>query len=200
VKGIERLRAQAAADPEAAARWEEKGRKIRPIELQAMAWIESIFPPESPTSKARGGKRLAPTLKFKEAVCWILDSGMGAESETAAAAFSEAMRENDVHFFRMMADASEYVRNLPQDSSRFAKCVIAARRLAAAMMGSEGPLPSRGKVIAAVITHLGDIAFPADEKSRWADVMKAARLADLKRDSSARTSVPLTSGIRRRRH
>lgn len=198
MKPIDKLRAQIAADPEAVAFWKKQDRKFRPLELKAMAWIEAIFPPESPTSKSRGGRSQAPSLQFKVAVCWMLDARMGVESDGAEDGFAEAMATGDPDFFRMMADAAEYVRNLPRDVSTFADCVITARRIAAEMMGADEPLPSRGTVIDGVIKYLGPAAFPKEEKSRWSEVMKAARLSDLKRDGSARKSLPMTSGFRSR--
>ncbi len=197
MKKLDKFRAEIEADPEAKAQWDEFARRLRPMELKTMAWIEEIFPPESPTSKRRGGNKLARPSEFVDAVCAILDARMGNDFDLPD--FRESMKSADPGLFLIFADAAQYVQSMPKEVSKFADCVITARRVAAILMSENGQLPKRGKVIAAVIKYLGPAAFGEEEITRWAEVMKAAGLSDLQRSGSARTSMPKTSGVRRKK-
>ncbi len=178
---IEKLREEIAADPALAAEFAAIERKLRPACLKLSAWHEAIFPPESPTSARRGGNKLALTPELMDAVCAILDARMGRPCELAASDFAEAMKSADPAFFRMMAEAAQYVRDMPEHArSLFTKHVVAARCIAAAMMGKSGPLPSKAAVKAEVMKGLGQFAY-GDASAEWSRVWAAAGLKDLPR-------------------
>lgn len=156
----------------------EAKRRMRPTILKMRAHWESLFPPESPTSKRRGGNKLAPSQEFIHAVCAILDAKMGNDFHIYG--LEEAMKSADPKFFAMLAEAAQYVRDMPQGRAVFAKHVIAARRIAADMMGASGPLPSKAKVKAAVLKQLVQEAYGA-ASPEWSRVWAAAGLKDLPR-------------------
>jgi hypothetical protein len=175
---LDKLRADIAADPKAKAFWEDAGRRMRPTFLKAAAWHDALFPPESPTSKRRGGNKLTPSPELVDAVCAILDAKMGYEYDLAQSDFDRAMKNGDVAFFRMMAEAAQYVRDIPLARKTWAKHVVAARRIAADMMGESGPLPRWSTVKDAILKQLGQEAYLEPSRD-WGRVRKAAGLIDL---------------------
>jgi hypothetical protein len=173
---IEKLRADIEADLKAKAFWEAAGRTMRPTILSLQAHWESMFPPESPTSTRRGGNKLSPSPELIVAVCRILDAKMGFEIDDGD--FRRAMKTGTPDYFHLMAKAAEYLRAMPREKSVFAKHVISARRIAADMMGKNGPLPTWFEVKDKVSDIMGQFAY--GETSRdWGRVRKAAGLADL---------------------
>lgn len=175
---LDKLRADLEADPGAKAFWAEQERRMRPTMLKAAAWHDALFPPESPTSQRRGGNKLAPAPELVDAVCAILDAKMGHECDLAQGDFDRAMKTGDVAFFHMMAEAAQYVRDMPLARKTWAKHVVAARRIAADMMGQSGPLPRWSTVKAAILKQLGQGAYLEPSRD-WGRVRKAAGLGDL---------------------
>lgn len=173
---LDKLRAEIAADPALAAEFAEIERKLRPIGLKAAAWHDALFPPESPTSQRRGGNKLGPSPELMDAVCAILDAKIGFAIEDGE--FIRAMKSGDSDFFLMMAEAAQYVRDMPQGRKTWAKHVIAARSIAASMMGKSGPLPRWSVVKSAISKQLGQEAY-AETSRDWGRVRKAAGLVDL---------------------
>ncbi len=178
MKHADKLRADIAADAALVARLAASERKMRPTFLKAAAWHDALFPPESPTSQRRGGNKLAPSPALMDAVCAILDAKMGHEYDLAKSDFDRAMKTGDVAFFRMMAEAAQYVRDIPLARKTWAKHVVAARRIAADMMGESGPLPRWVEVKDAILKQLEQEAYLEPSRD-WGRVRKAAGLGDL---------------------
>jgi hypothetical protein len=153
--------------------------KMRPLILSGQALWESLFPPESPTSRRRGGNKTGLGAWDREAVMRILDVMTGHPFDMQAE-FSAAMKNADPVFFRMMADAAQYVRDMPHAHSLFAKHVIAARRIAAGMMKAGQPFPKWSEVRRRVSDQMGQAAY-GDKSPEWSRVKGAAQLTDLPR-------------------
>jgi len=154
-------------------------RRIRPGALHVSAFLDSIFPPDSPTSARRGGSKTIIEPQVREAVIQILDAMTGNPPDMQAA-FSAAMTKPDPEFFRVMAEASQHVIDMPHTHGLFAKHVIAARRIAADLMGTEGPLPRWSDVRREVHERLGQSAYGL-ASAEWSRVKSAAGLTDLPR-------------------
>jgi hypothetical protein len=90
------------------------------------------------------------------------------------------MTKPDPDFFRVMAEASQHVLDMPHAHGLFAKHVIAARRIAADLMGTEGPLPRWSDVRREVHERLGQAAYGL-ASAEWSRVKSAAGLTDLPR-------------------
>jgi len=151
-------------------------RKFRAGMLLTQATWETIFPPESPTSRRRGGCKLAPTEDLKNAVWAILDARIGHPVDPLP--YTAAMRAGDGKFFQLMNDACAYLDAMPQAQSRFANHVIAARRVAGNAIPEDGPLPAWRTIKGKVAALLGQAAY--DETSKdWGRVRKVAGLLDL---------------------
>jgi len=152
-------------------------RRLRPAILHIGAHMDSIFPPESPTSKRRGGNKTAMDEKTKLAVCQILDA-MNGNPWHSRKAFDAAMASADAEYFRQFAQAAEYIQDMPQGHSVFARHVIAAKQVAGNKMGPEGPLPRWRDVRREVSKELGQAAY-GDKSPEWSRVKAAATLTDL---------------------
>ena len=155
----------------------ELARSLRPTILLIGADMDSIFPPESPTSKRRGGNKMALDEQTKLAVCQILDA-MRGNSWHSRKAFDAAMESADADYFRTLANAAEYVQSMPQEHSVFARHVIAAQEIASSMMDTEGPLPNWREVRREVSKELGQAAY-GDKSPEWSRLKTAAKLTDL---------------------
>lgn len=174
---LDKLRANLEGDPTAKDILTDQHRAMRPVILSAQAQWESMFPPESPTSARRGGNKLAPSPELIDAVCAILDAKTGNPVDID---FIRAMKSADVEFFRLMAEAAQYVRNMPHAHSLFARHVITARRVAASMMVKGETLPSWFTVRQQVAAVMEQAAY--DETSKeWSRVRRASCLVDLPR-------------------
>jgi len=169
---IDRLATEWQHDPEV----QKTIIKFRAGMLELAAWWNELFPPDSPTSRRRGGCKLAPSQELKDAVCAILDARTGFPVD--AARYVKAVRNSDAGFFRLMAEAVEYLETIPQAHSVFAKHVIAARKIAANMIDPELPLPRWNDVKARIEDLLGPTAYLENSKD-WGRVRKAAGLMDL---------------------
>jgi hypothetical protein len=173
---IKAFRAEIEADPAARQRWIDFNAKMRPLELKAGAWHDSIFPPPSPTSKRRGSKTFSPA--FMDAVCAILETGTaGGISEDFQAEIVAACKNNDADFFRMIADAAKHVQEMPASLSAHARHVIALRKAAAAML-EKGKEPTKQELREIVTKQLGNGAF-SQASPRWREAFKDADLTNL---------------------
>ena len=178
MKGIDRLRAQVATDPEAQAQWEEHDRKHRPLALRCMAQIEAIFPPHTPSTRRRGGGKLAVDTATKEAACAILDAMGGHPIDTAE--FQVAMAGGDTVYFLRMAAAAQHLRSVGTVATVFARHVREARLVAAGMMAAGDPKPSWRAIRREVAKRLGQAAI-TDTSTEWPRIKTAADLKTLRR-------------------
>jgi len=115
--------------------------------------------------------------KTKLAVCQILDA-MNGNPWHSRKAFDAAMASADADYFRQFAEAAEYIQDMPQAQSVFARHVIAAQQIAGDMMGPEGPFPSWREVRREVSKQLGQAAY-GDKSGEWSRVKAAANLTGL---------------------
>lgn len=178
MKGIDRLRAQIATDPEAQAQWEGHDRKLRPLALRCMAQIEAIFPPDTPSTRRRGGGKLAVDTATKEAACAILDAMGGHPIDTAE--FEAAMAAGDTVYFLRMAAAAQHLRSVGTVATVFAWHVRQARLVAASMMEAGDPRPSWKAIKNKVADKLGQAAI-TDTSPEWSRIKTAAGLKNLRR-------------------
>jgi len=178
VKGLDRLRAQVATDPEAQARWEAAGQKMKPLALRCMAQIETIFPPDTPSTRRRGGGKLALDTATKEAACAILDAMSGHPIDTVE--FEAAMTAGDTDFFLRMAAAAQHLRSVGTMATVFARHVREARLVAAGMMAAGDPKPSWQAIRREVAKRLGQAAI-TDTSPEWSRIKTAAGLKTLRR-------------------
>ena len=178
MKGLGRLRAQVATDPEAQALWEAAGQKLKPLELRCMAQIEAIFPPDTPSTARRGGGKLALDTATKEAACAILDAMGGHPIDTAE--FESAMAAGDTVYFLRMAAAAQHLRSVGTMATVFARHVREARLVAAGMMAAGDRKPSWKGIRREVAKRLEQAAI-TDTSPEWSRIKTGAGLKNLRR-------------------
>jgi hypothetical protein len=143
-----------------------------------MAQIETIFPPDTPSTTRRGGGKLALDTATKDAACAILDAMSGHPIDTAG--FEVAMAAGDTDFFLLMAAAAQHLRSVGTVATVFARHVREARLVAAGMMAAGDPKPSWQAIRREVAKRLGQAAI-TDTSPEWSRIKKAADLKTLRR-------------------
>jgi|688.fasta_scaffold425319_1 hypothetical protein len=150
--------------------------QIRFLGLASGTKLDPIFPPESPSNKRRGRGAFSPA--YMQTALGILDTkDTGRMNDFLKAEIIEACRNADAKFFRRMADIAEHIENTSTPLSAHARHVIAAKKVAVAMI-EKGKEPTKQKLREIVTKHLGNGAFDNDQ--RWAEVFKSAGLGYLR--------------------
>ena len=186
MKGIARLRAQIATDPEAQAQWEAHDRKLRPLALKCAAWMDMLFPPPHPTTARRGGGKDMLTREERDAILAALDAMRGHPLDPEdTAAFQQAVAAGDQGYFQRMESAIRYADSFIKSGSlatgnTFAKHVILARIEAAHAMTAGDPRPSWRAIRAKIIKRLGRTAY-LETSPDWSRIKSAAGLKNLRR-------------------